>query len=101
MPGEVHIAPSARRDLHEIISYLLAERPSAAVKFLERFEKLIARLVDHPHLGPVSQHPRREGLRKLALPPHVIFYRVTPHRIELVRVVHAARDLDDGELVSN
>lgn len=76
----------------------MLENESAAMTLVQRFGKIAARLAGHPHLGPVSHHPARDGLRRLAMPPYVVFYRATARRVEIVRVMHAARDLDDLEL---
>lgn len=98
MGADVHVSPPAERDLDEIVTYLILESESAAAGLLERFGQVAARLADHPHIGPLSRHPIRDGLRRLAMPPYVVFYRVVPGRVEIVRVLHAARNLDDREL---
>lgn len=46
--------------------------------------------------APLRGRPRDEvrlGLRSILIRPHVAFYRVTSDRIEIVRVLHEARDI--------
>lgn len=98
MATDVIVAPSAEKDIDDILDYLVAESPPAARQFLDRIEHASVRLGEHPFLGPASQRPQREGLRKLSLEPYVVFYRVTLERVEIIRVLHAARNLDDEQL---
>lgn len=64
------VAPLAQRDLGDIFDYVAAENPAAA----------------------------REGLRKATSAPCIIFYRVTAEELQVVRVLHSSRDIDDAML---
>jgi toxin ParE1/3/4 len=57
-------------------------------------------LLQRPFLGPAVTRPERAGLRKMTAVPYVIFYRVAGDELQLVRVLHSSRDLDDEELFS-
>ena len=89
-------SPEACSDLDRICDYLLAERPSVALQTLDRIEARVAALRDHPGLGRPG---RVAGTRELVVNglPYVIPYRVKSGRIEIVRVLHAAR-LGPGDL---
>ncbi len=55
-------------------------------------------LLEHPELGPLRAFDRRDlsGLRSLPVhgfEKHLVFYRPTKEGIEVVRVLHGARDL--------
>lgn len=55
--------------------------------------------MEHPLAGPLVNafHPRLDGLRHWPVPgfeSHLIFYLTTPGRIEVVRVLHGAQDLE-------
>jgi toxin ParE1/3/4 len=52
-----------------------------AIKALREFP------LRHPEFDP------RPGLRRLNTGRHAVFYRVTDEQIEIVRVLHVARDL--------
>ena len=51
------------------------------------------RLLELPHFGR-SRDELIAGLRSIIVDPHVIFYNVTPHSIEIVRVVHQSEDTE-------
>ena len=83
-------SPEACSDLDRICDYRLAERPSVALPTLDRIEARVEALRDHPGLGRPG---RVAGTRELVVSglPYVIPYRVESGRIEIVRVLHAAR----------
>ena len=83
-------SPEACADLDRICDYLLAERPSLALETLDRIEGRVEALRDHTALGRPG---RVTGTRELVISglPYVIPYRVKTGRIEIVRVLHAAR----------
>jgi toxin ParE1/3/4 len=52
----------------------------------------VANLADWPRIG-CERNDIRIGLRSIASPPHVIFYRLREGRAEIVRVLHGHRDI--------
>ena len=83
-------SPEACADLDRICDFLLAEQPSSALQTLDRIEERVEALRNHPGLGRPG---RVAGTRELIASglPYVIPYRVKSGRIEIVRVLHAAR----------
>ena len=85
--------PLARRDLNEIWEYIAQENLDAAERLVERIEELCELLATRPQLGR-----RREelapGLRSFPAGSYVIFYQPLADGIEVVRVLHASRDID-------
>jgi len=85
--------PLARRDLNEIWEYIAQENLDAAERLVERIEELCALLAERPQLGR-----RREelapGLRSFPAGSYFIFYQPIADGIEVVRVLHASRDID-------
>ena len=51
------------------------------------------RLLDNPELGR-SRDELITGLRSILVDPHTVFYRITPHAIQIVRVVHQREDIE-------
>ncbi len=51
------------------------------------------RLVNHPHFGR-SRDELIVGLRSTHADPHVIFFRLAPDAIEIVRVVHHSEGVE-------
>ena len=89
----------AEIDLTGHILHLLGERPSAAVRFVDADEGAFERLSTTPEVGARRQveNPRFAGLRMWPVPGfknYLIFYRMRPERVEVLRVLHGARDAD-------
>ncbi len=79
--------PSARDDLSWLREYYTDIFPQGAGKALEHLMKAEEMILRHPHVGRPSAS--RAGLRELPIPrtPFVLLYRVTPRRIEILRVL--------------
>ena len=90
--------PQARRDIVATALYIAEESPDAARRFLEAVERTIAAVTSMPGIGAPRRYrdPRLEGLRMIAVTgfeKHLVFYRPDEAGIEIVRVLHAARDI--------
>ena len=89
----------ARRDLVETAAYLGERSPDVALRFLAAVEETLAAVADVPGIGTARRYgdPRLAGLRMLrvrSFGKYLVFYRETPDGIELVRVLHGARDIE-------
>lgn len=63
---------------------------------LDALEDAAGRLLATPRIGAERPFGRIEGLRMWRVPgfeKHLIFYRETADGIEIIRVLHGARDL--------
>lgn len=79
----------ALRDREAIIDYIARDKPLAAVAWDERLELAASRLIDHPRMGRTGRVP---GTRELVVHPnHILIYRKAAARVEILRVLHAAR----------
>lgn len=84
-------SPSARRDLDEIWDYIAQDNPDAADRVLDEIDYKCQMLARQPLLG----EPRDEliqRLRGITAGKYVIYYRPVGDGIDVVRVLHAARD---------
>jgi toxin ParE1/3/4 len=91
----------AKRDLVEAADYY-AEQSGLALanRFLKAAEKSFEFLAGTPFIGGVweTSHPQLQNLRHWAVrgfENYVIFYRPIPDGVEIVRVLHGARDLQN------
>ncbi len=82
----------ARQDLIDIWRHVGRDDPAAADRLLDRIDAHCAHLADHPEMGP-ERADIRLGLRYLVIARYVILYRTVEGGVEIVRVVHGARDL--------
>ena len=66
MTNRIHRHDAAWQDLDDLAAFIQKDSPQAAIRFLE----------------------------KKGFPKHLIFYRPIDHGIEVVRVLHGARDIE-------
>jgi toxin ParE1/3/4 len=89
----VVLAPSARNDLAELWSYIALDDPKAADRIIERVVEGLKRL----GAFPLSGRPRDElaaGVRSYFVRPrYTVFYRIADDRLEVIHILHHARDL--------
>lgn len=81
-------------DLARAHDHIADDRPAAAANVVERIEKTVAMLSRHPRLG---RSGRVDGTRELIVAgtPFVVAYRTQGERIEVLAVIHAARQWPD------
>lgn len=90
---------AARQDLVDIAYYYIRQgSPASAQRFRNQAEALFGRLADMPGMGTPydHDHPALAELRFLPVTrfkKYLVFYRVIPGGIEVVRVLHGSRDL--------
>ena len=88
-------SPEARSDLSEIWAYYQrAAGRQAADKIVREINAAVMLLEEYP-LGGRSREELRPGLRSIAAPPHVLFYRVRRAVPEIVRVLDGRRDIEE------
>jgi toxin ParE1/3/4 len=90
--SRIRITPLADRDLVEIWYFIAQEDPVAADRLLDLLEGKYKLLADNPQMGPARPDIAKE-LRYHPVGNYLLLYRVVSDGIELVRVVHGARDL--------
>ena len=90
----VRLLRLAEEDLNEIVSYVAADRPSAAEELADRIEKNLQLLSRNPGLGrvPTEQQLVRLGYRYLVIENYLVFYTLEGATIYVHRILHGARD---------
>jgi len=92
--GRIQRTPRADQDLEELWFFIAQDDPAAADRWIDTLEEKIQLLADNPLMGPSRPDIARE-LRYHPVGNHLLLYRVIQGGIEIVRVVHGARDLLD------
>lgn len=90
--SRIRLTPLADQDLVQIWHFIAQDDPVAADRLLDLLEEKYKLLAENPHMGPARPDIAKE-LRYLPVGNCLLLYRVIPNGIELVRVVHGARDL--------
>lgn len=87
------VSPRAQADLDETWLYIALDRPAAADRVIDRLIEHFAVLAANPGIG--EECPKLAlGLRQSSVSNYVVLYRDRPSRIEIVRVIHSARDIE-------
>jgi toxin ParE1/3/4 len=91
--------PAADRDSDEHFVYLAHRSIEAAVRFFHALDSTLQKLAAMPELGELQRFGRKElaDLRVWQVQGfenYLIFYRPVEQGIEIVRVLHAARDIE-------
>jgi toxin ParE1/3/4 len=88
--------PRAEQDIIDQAFHIHRDNPAAARRFLAAIDRTLAMLLDLPAIGARRHRGRIEGLRMRQVrgfEKHLIFYRPIKDGIEVIRVLHASRDL--------
>lgn len=93
MTGIIIRTPAADDDLFDIWLFIAQDNEAAATRTLQKIKKSLDRLARQPRAGR-DRSELAPDLRSFAIRPYVIFYRVIDDDIELVRVLHGARDIE-------
>jgi toxin ParE1/3/4 len=88
------LSPWAESDLEEIADYIADDSPANARRFIERLTLKLEALGRHPMMGR-ARPKLRSDLRSFPYGAYLILYRIVYDGVEIVRVVHAARNFDD------
>jgi len=90
---EIVLSPPARVEIAEIWSSIAIHDPPAADRMVAGIVRGLRRLALFPHSG----RPRNDlaaGLRSYFIRPrHTVFYRIRGEHLEVVHVLHHARDV--------
>ena len=85
--------PEAEEDLIGIWLYIASDNPRRADRYLDLLDEKMRLLASSPGLGCVRPE-LGPGLRGFPVDDYVVFYRAAPPGVEIVRVLHGARDIE-------
>ena len=99
MNGRLFISPEALRDIDEQVVYIGLRNYDAAERYERALYADFAKLSQWPGFGAIREYPspKLTGMRSWPVTGfgnYLIFYRPTDEGIEIVRVLHGARDVD-------
>ena len=89
----VAISAAARIDLDDIWFHIATDSPTNADRFLDRLVEVATCTLAVAPLSGREREELGEGLRSLPVENYLIFYRVQDGAVEVLRVIHGARDL--------
>ncbi len=89
--------PVAVDDLVSIFDWITNDSPDNVTAFVEKLDQCIGNLKTHPFLGHVPRDEKLKiaGYRTLVIESYLVFYIIRGRTVEIHRVVHGSRNLDD------
>lgn len=90
----IRLTNTAKADLLEIWLYAAEESTAAADRLIDELTGSYQRLAEFPALGR-SRDDLALGYRSLMVKQYLVFYRLLPNAIEIVRVLHGSRNLPE------
>jgi toxin ParE1/3/4 len=84
---------NAKRELRAIHDYIAQNSPRYAQGMVDRITRKTELLVRFPEIGAEVPEYEDETVRELLEHPHRIIYRLKKNQVEILSVVHGARQL--------
>jgi toxin ParE1/3/4 len=91
--AELCYRPQARLDLKQVYRHMAEANPTAAAVLVRLIDTKARLIVQSPHIGQGIPE-LGASLRRFPVGDYLIFYEVTTSGIEVVRILHGARDLE-------
>lgn len=86
------LTAEARRDVQRIWAHIAEDNTTAANRVVETLTRKFQFLGRNPNAGKLREDVRG-GYRSAPVYEYVIFYRIGPPGVRIVRVIHGRRDL--------
>jgi plasmid stabilization system protein ParE len=89
---KVRISVPAQADLRAISRWIGNDSPVLAERQVERLKARCASLAEWPERFPVARADPAGEVRRCVEAPWLVYYRVEPKWVMILRILHAARD---------
>jgi toxin ParE1/3/4 len=84
----------AERGLEAIGDFIARDNPMRAISYVEELREKAHGLADIPGAFPLIAGFERQGVRRRVHCDYLIFYRECDDRIEIIHILHGARDYE-------
>ena len=91
---KVILQPSAINDLADIATFIRTDNPERAASFVDEIQSRCESLGVMPNAYPLLARHTKSGIRRCAYRDYLIFYRVAPDQVDVLHILHGARDID-------
>jgi len=92
----VYWTRNAKRELRAVHDYIAQNSPAYARAMVDRITRKTEQLGRWPRLGAQVPEYSDESIREILVLPYRVIYRVRESRIQILSVVHSARQLPDA-----
>ncbi|MCL6573436.1 MAG: type II toxin-antitoxin system RelE/ParE family toxin [Bacillus sp. (in: Bacteria)] len=90
-------AESAVKDLEDICNYIANDSEEYARNFARRIIDTIETITTFPNSGRIVPEFNNDRIREKILLNYRIIYRINGSRMEIIRIIHHARDFNQIE----
>jgi plasmid stabilization system protein ParE len=90
----VVIAAAAEAELQSIGDWIAGDNPTRALTFVQELRKRCESLIDAPRAYALVPRYEPLGIRRRVYRDYLIFYRIVGDTIEVLHVLHGARDYE-------
>lgn len=87
------LTDAARTDLNEIFEYIARDNPDAAGRVIEKLRDAMRMLARTPEMGHYRRDLASEPVRFWSVYSYLVIYRSETRPVQVVRVLHASRDV--------
>jgi len=89
---QIRLLKIAEEDFTEIVTFIAAENPIAAIAIADKIEENLELLSENPLLGriPRDEEIRSLGYRYLIVKNYIVFYTIEKQVILIHRILHSA-----------
>lgn len=90
----IEFSTRARNDLAEIGDYIALHNPARAQSYVRKIHDSCMAIGYMPRAYPLLPRYEPQGFRRCIHGNYLIIYRVTEELVEIVRIIHGARDYE-------
>ena len=87
------LTAAARADVSEIADYIREDNPDAARRVVSSLQEAMGKLAKSPGMGHLREDLTRRPFRFWPVYSYLIVYRPETRPIQILRVLHGARDV--------
>jgi len=88
------ITGEAQADLASIGDYIASHNPDRAISFIQELREACGSILSAPHGYPLVPNFAQYGIRRKVHGSSLIFYRTTDAAVEIIHILHGARDYE-------
>ena len=85
--------------LDEAMAYIAADRPAAAIEWLELILHEAERLAAFPDSGRVVPEAARDDIREIVVSPYRVVYRHDPDVVFVTMFLHERQNIESNDVV--
>lgn len=93
MALSIRWSQTAWDDVDQIVEFIAQDSPTYAVAFIRQARDLARSLKHYPNRGRMVPEISVAAIRELPLGSHRMIYRVSEDTVDVLGIVHGARDL--------